>query len=59
MSAAPTFKDGARVRYKTRTQEGTGRVVETYLRGNGKWVIVHDKKNNRSVSCRPGQLSKP
>lgn len=54
----PDITDKQRLFYKTRWRAGKGTVVETYWRANGWWVAMHDKVNNRTVQCRPGQTSK-
>ena len=56
MSKRPNIKDGSRRRYATRYGAGIGRVVEVYLKRNGWWVALHDKKANKTVQVRPGQL---
>lgn len=48
--------EGKVVRYKARVHEGKGKIVETYKRKTGDWVIVHDKERNRSVTVRPSQI---
>lgn len=51
------LKDGKRVRYASRAHEGTGKIIETYRRKTGLWVIIHDRKRNASVTVRPSQVS--
>ena len=48
--------DGKRVSYKARVHTGQGRVVETYRRKTGHWVIIHDKKRNVAITVRPSQV---
>lgn len=50
------LKDGKRVRYVSRRHEGVGRIVETYRRATGLWVIIHDKARNVAVTVRPSQV---
>lgn len=57
MSKRPNIKDGSRRRYATRYGAGIGRVVEVYPKANGWWVALHDRKANKTVQVRPGQLS--
>lgn len=59
MSPKPNIKDGSRWHYLARyARQGVGRVIEVYQRKNGWWVALHDKKANRVVQVRPGQLFK-
>jgi len=51
------IKDGKTVNYKARKHAGRGKVIEMYQRGNGWWVIVHDKARNVSVTVRPSQIT--
>lgn len=51
------IKDGKRVGYHSRKIDGEGRVVESYKRKTGMWVIVHDKARNASVTVRQSQIS--
>jgi hypothetical protein len=51
------LKDGKRVRYMARKFGGTGKIIETYRRANGMWVVVHDRKRNVAVTLRPSQIS--
>lgn len=56
---AAKIKDGKRVRYQARVHSGLGKVIETYRRRTGLWVIIHDKARNVSVTVRPSQVSAP
>lgn len=51
------IKDGNVYRYKSRKNEGRGKVTEVYRRKTGDWVILHDAKRNVSVTVRPSQVS--
>lgn len=51
------LKDGKRVRYQARVHDGIGKIIETYRRKTGLWVIIHDRKRNKSVTVRPSQVS--
>lgn len=51
------LKDGKRVRYEARVHSGVGKIIETYRRKTGLWVIIHDHKRNASVTVRPSQVS--
>lgn len=54
--ATNPLKDGTRVRYTARVHEGTGKIIETYKRKTGVWVIVHDAKRNVAITLRPSQV---
>ncbi len=51
------LKEGKTVSYKTRFGEGRAKIIEIYKRKNGVWLVGHDRKANKTVSLRPGQVS--
>ena len=52
------FKVGQTVSYKSRKHTGRGKIVESYSKATGPWVVVEDKTNLRRVTVRPSQVSK-
>jgi hypothetical protein len=50
------IKAGKRVAYRSRKNEGRGKVVETYTGETGHWVKIHDAARNATVVVRPSQV---
>lgn len=50
------IKAGKRVAYRSRKNEGRGKVVETYTGETGHWVKILDATRNVTVTVRPSQV---
>lgn len=56
MATQQTYPDGTTVNYVSRVHTGRGKIIETYKRKTGMWVIVHDRSRNVSVTLRLSQI---
>jgi hypothetical protein len=50
------IKEGKRVAYTSRANEGKGTVLSIQHKGTGSWVTVFDKARNANVTVRPSQI---
>ena len=50
------IKEGRIYPYRSRCNEGRGKVVEKVRKRTGDWIMLHDKKRNVSVTVRPSQV---
>jgi hypothetical protein len=53
----PPIVTGRVYRYRQRGTVGVMTVNELVHKANGWWVALHDRKANKTVQVRPGQLS--